>query len=131
MDDGKTVLDLEDDAAHANLGDNWRMPTVAEWQELIDNCIWEWTILENGVKGMKVTSNNGNSIFLPAAGYIYCGSRYSGNYSGDYWTSSLSVNHENDFAAEMTFGPYSQQAPRIYDWSGRQIGRSIRPVYVE
>ena len=35
---GKTVLDPEDDAAHVNWGGSWRMPTKAEWQELLDNC---------------------------------------------------------------------------------------------
>lgn len=56
------------DAARANWGAPWRMPTAEEIDELVDKCIWEWTTLD-GVAGCKVTSPvNGNSIFLPAAG---------------------------------------------------------------
>ena len=40
---GKTVLDPEDDAAHVNWGGSWRMPTQAEWWELINCCTWTWT----------------------------------------------------------------------------------------
>ena len=56
-----------DDAAHANMGGSWRMPTVDEFDELVnpDNCKWEWTT-KNGVNGYKVTSKKtGNAIFLP------------------------------------------------------------------
>ena len=66
--DNKTVLDLADDAARANRGGAWRMPTNEEWQELIDNCTWTWTTL-NDINGFEVKGSNGNAIFLPAAGY--------------------------------------------------------------
>lgn len=49
-------------------GDLWRMPTLKEMEELINKCMWTWTTL-NGVNGYKVVGLNGNSIFLPAAGY--------------------------------------------------------------
>lgn len=70
--DSKTVLDPEDDMAHANWGGDWRTPTAAEWTELMDseNCTWTWTS-RNDVYGYEVTSKKpgftGNSIFLPAA----------------------------------------------------------------
>jgi hypothetical protein len=67
--DNKTTLDLSDDAACANWGGSWRMPTRAEQDELRNNCTWTWTT-QNGVNGYKVTGTNGNSIFLPAAGYL-------------------------------------------------------------
>ncbi|HCZ23158.1 MAG TPA: hypothetical protein DHU72_07230 [Rikenellaceae bacterium] len=67
------TLDLEDDAANANWGGNWRMPTAGECQELIDNCTWNSTIV-NGIKGFLVTSNvsgyTNKSIFLPFTGYM-------------------------------------------------------------
>lgn len=44
--DGKTVLDLEDDVANVKLGDGWRMPTIEEFQELFNNCAWEWTSMK-------------------------------------------------------------------------------------
>jgi len=68
--DTLTILEPEDDAARAVLGSSARMPTRADWQELLDNCTDEWTTI-NGTVGRKFTSNvNGNSIFLPAAGFI-------------------------------------------------------------
>ncbi|MGM9818180.1 MAG: hypothetical protein ACI30B_04270, partial [Paludibacteraceae bacterium] len=56
--DGKTVLDLEDDAAAVKLGGKWRMPTDAEWTELRENCEWTLTSDYNGtgVAGRIVTS---------------------------------------------------------------------------
>ena len=66
----KTTLAIIDDVANKKLGSEWRIPTRAEFGELISMCKWEWTEL-NGVKGYMVTSRiNGNSIFLPAIGTI-------------------------------------------------------------
>ena len=86
---GKTVLDLEDDAAHVNWGGSWRMPTYAEWQELCDNCTWTWTT-QNGINGFKVTSKKAGYtdkfIFLPAAGERNdSGLGGVGSYGG-YWS---------------------------------------------
>ena len=72
----------EGNTAAENWGGEWRLPTNEEWQLLIDKCTWEW---DDSKEGMIVTSTNGNSIFLPAAGI-------SGNTVpglGDYWSSSL------------------------------------------
>ena len=66
--DNKTVLVAADDAATAKLGSPWRMPTIDEFQELIDKCTWTWTT-QDGVNGCQVDGPNGNAIFLPAAGY--------------------------------------------------------------
>ena len=81
--DNKTTLDLEDDAAYVNMGSEWRMPTITEQQELIDNCTWTWTT-QNGVNGYKVTGNNGNSIFLPAAGFRSGTDLDLAGYDGEY-----------------------------------------------
>lgn len=87
--DNKTILDPEDDAAHVNWGGNWRMPTVAEWQELLDYCTWTWTT-QNGINGYRVESKtNGNSIFLPAAGYRYATDLRDVGSNGYCWSSSL------------------------------------------
>ena len=88
--DNKTTLDLEDDAARANMGGDWRMPTEAEFQELLDNTDNEWIEDFNGsgVNGRKFTSKtNGNSIFIPASGHRIDNSVYDGSY-GDVWSSS-------------------------------------------
>ena len=87
--DNKTQLELSDDAARANWGGSWRMPTRAEQGELRENCTWTWTT-QNGVNGYKVTSKkNGNSIFLPAAGYRDVSSLSNAGSLGNYWSSSL------------------------------------------
>ena len=67
--DNKITLDPEDDAASVNWGGAWCMPTRAEQDELRNKCSWTWTS-QNGVNGYKVKGPNGNTIFLPAAGYI-------------------------------------------------------------
>ena len=84
-------LTLEQDAAHVNLGGNWRMPTKDEWQELIDNCNVVWTKNYNrtGVAGRVFTSKiNGNSVFFPAAGYCYYSSVDYVGSDGLYWSAS-------------------------------------------
>ncbi len=121
--DNKTQLDLSDDAAHVNWGGSWRMPTHDELRELIENCSWTWTT-QNGVKGYKVTSKtNGNSIFLPAAGYRFGSSLYNAGSYGYYWSSSLSTDDPSDAG-------YVRFSSSIVDWgsSRRYCGPSVRPV---
>ena len=121
--DNKTQLELSDDAARANWGGSWRMPTTEEQQELINNCTWTWTT-QNGVNGYKVTSKkNGNSIFLPAAGYRDGSSLYYAGCYGYYWSSSLNTYYPID-AYYLYF--YSG----IVDWYyiSRYYGFSVRPV---
>lgn len=123
---GKTMLDLEDDAARANWGGKWRMPTDAEWTELRENCTWTWTT-KNGVNGYEVKSKtNGNSIFLPAAGYrSYDGLLSAGSY-GSYWSSSLFTDYPSS-AWYVYFS--SDDVYRNYYY--RYYGQSVRPVYVD
>ncbi|MGN0187212.1 MAG: hypothetical protein ACI392_05635 [Paludibacteraceae bacterium] len=121
--DNKTVLELADDAARANWGGAWRMPTDAEWTELRENCEWTWTT-RNGVNGREVTSRiNGNSIFLPAAGYRDNDVSYDAGSYGYYWSSSLDTD-DPDGAWDVYF--YSDYADR--DYGGRYYGQSVRPV---
>ena len=120
--DNKTVLDKEDDAASVYWGGGWRMPTKEEQDELRNNCSWEW-INQHGVNGYTVTGPNGNSIFLPAAGYRDGSSlNYVGSY-GDYWSSSLNTNGPND-AYHLYFDSVD------VDWSNdyRYYGFTVRPV---
>ena len=125
---GKTVLDLEDDAAHVNWGGSWRMPTKAEWQELEDNCTWTWTT-QNGINGYKVTSNKAGYtdkfIFLPAAGYRNGGGLNYVGSDGNYWWSSLGEG-SSGFALYLFFysdGHYLGD----YRRSGGQSVRSVLP----
>ena len=90
-----TDLTLEQDTAHVNMGGNWRMPTQADCQELLDNCDSMWTDNYNGtgMSGYVFTSKtNGNSVFFPAAG------SYSDSFNGDigswcrYWSTSWNTS---------------------------------------
>ncbi|MBR4849135.1 MAG: toll/interleukin-1 receptor domain-containing protein [Bacteroidaceae bacterium] len=120
--DNKTVLDPEDDVAHVKWGGSWRMPTRAEQDELRNECTWSLTV-QNGVNGYRVTGPNGNSIFLPAAGFRYSTSVLSEGSSGFYWLSSLD-----------SYGSYCAYDLRFHDdnndWmsSFRCYGQSVRPV---
>ena len=121
--DNKTTLELSDDAARANWGGSWRMPTDAEITELREQCTWRWTC-QNGVNGYEVTSKkNGKSIFLPAAGYLlddaldYAGSR------GSYYSTSLNTDEPND-----AYGLYIDSGS-VYRYSHhRWHGLPVRPV---
>ena len=123
--DNKTVLDPEDDVAHVQWGGNWRMPTVAEFQELDNHCNKVWATI-NGVNGIKFTSKkNDNSIFLPAAGYRGIDDLYSVGSDGYYWSSSLLTDCPYD-AYYMNFDSGSVYADYYYF---RYDGLSVRPVY--
>ena len=122
--DDNTVLDPEDDAAHVNWGGKWRMPTYDEWDELLQRCTWEWTT-QNGVKGRLVTGPNGNSIFLPAAGYRNNDSLEYADYYGYYWSSSLNLEY-NDYYAHYIFFFFASSY--WDDSSYRVYGHSVRAV---
>ncbi len=94
--DNKITLETADDAAAKNWGGAWRIPTQDEWQELIDNCYWEWTDDYNGkgVAGNIVTSkSNGNSIFFPITGYYNENELRYIDDGGFYWSSSLNTEY--------------------------------------
>ena len=120
--DNKTVLDPEDDAATANWGGVWRMPTKAEQDELRNNCTWTWTA-QNGVNGYEVKGPNGNSIFLPATGYMMVGTLLNAGSNGNYWSSSL-YSDNPDYAYSMYFASGSDEVKFL----SRYFGMSVRPV---
>ena len=113
--DGKTVLDPEDDAAHVNMGGNWRMPTFEEGKELCLNTdvylvptegeeiqgtpqekdgsvIINWASQTEGtLKGVKFYKKGDKQtyMFVPASGGAEDGSFVGVGYSGLLWVSSL------------------------------------------
>ena len=131
---GKNIDDISGnssyDAACANWGSPWRMPTKQEIEELLYDCAWFLSI-----GGMKVVGPNGDSIFLPTAGYYDGASYYPSPYSdwvnsqtfgGYYWSSQpcgtsgaycLSINQDR-------FDDYDYEYTSDY----RYYGFTIRPV---
>ena len=120
--DELTTLETADDAASQIWGGNWRMPTIDEWRELIDNCTWTWTT-KNSVNGYEVKATNGNSIFLPAAGYRDGDELNGAGSYGSYWSSSLRADYPN-YAQYVSFGSDYHDT----DDSCRYYGHSVRPV---
>ena len=109
------------DAATANWGNSWRMPTKAEMEELRDNCTWTW-ITQGNVNGMKVTGPNGNSIFLPAAGIIEGTSYYDIGEFPCYW-GSTPYEGNNDYAYVLCY-----ENNCYVDRCSRDAGFPVRPV---
>ena len=116
-------LTAQYDAARANWGGDWRMPTYEELNELIAQCTWTWTT-QNGVNGYNVEGPNGNSIFLPAAGYRYGSSLYDAGSYGFYWSSAPYGGGSID-AYGLRFGSSSRYMSSGFS---RYYGRSVRPV---
>ena len=126
--DNKYVLDLEDDAAHINWGGKWRMPTRKECAELEEICTWQWKQY-NGVKGYLVTGPNGNSIFLPAAGFKKEKEILEVGIRGFYLSNTL-MKAKTDY---HTYSPYVLIATwgteSKYWWvRSRYYGIPVRPV---
>ena len=125
--DNKTILDPKDDAAAANWGGSWRMPTKAEQDELRSECTWTWTTL-NGVYGRKVTSNKSGYtnkwIFFPAAGYRNGTSLGNAGSYGYYWSSSLYT----DSPSSAYYVYFRSDGVNWSSYYGRCYGQSVRPV---
>lgn len=118
----KGDLDAAHDASTVNLGAPWRMPTDEEFQELYDNCDWEWTT-ENGYYGMRFTSKvNGESIFFAASGYGY-GSSWNGRGSyGYYWSASFNSSRSARNLYFNSGGVYPQNnLSRFYGFAVRAV----------
>ncbi len=120
--DNPTTLLSEDDAATANWGNGWRMPTKEEWQELYDNTTVTWT-QQGGVNGRLFTASNGNSLFLPAAGYRYYSNLGYAGSSDYYWSSSLKSDDPREaWYADFYSGGYGMGGEYRY------CGQSVRAV---
>lgn len=117
-----TTLESSDDAATANWGNGWRMPTKAEFEELKNNTTVTWTT-QNGVNGRLFTAANGKSLFLPAAGYRDQYGLNSTGTSGDYWSSSL----HTDEPCRAWFISFTSSSC-IVSGLNRNYGQSVRPV---
>ncbi len=121
----ENICGTEYDIARAQWGDGWRLPSQAEFQELVDNCTWEWTEM-NGVTGRRATATNGNSIFFPAAA-SRDGETVSNQVGqrGCYWSGTLYPGNDARYAYYFYFYEGNQQPTRN---NRRYMGYSVRPV---
>lgn len=122
--DNKTELDLEDDAAYVNWGTEWHMPSLEQFSELINSSYTttEW-MTQNGVIGLKITSKtNGNSIFLPAAGFREF-KLFDAGLCCSYWSRTLYTSSPIN-ACDLYYNSSDVSMGSSY----RLYGRSVRPV---
>ena len=123
--DDKTELDPEDDAAYVNWGTEWRMPSIDQIQELVNECDWQWTT-RNGVNGRLATSkHNGASLFLPTAGYRWYDELSHASW-GHYWSRTLYVD-----GSDVAYSLYFNSGILRADYDSRDNGQSVRAVTKE
>ena len=126
--DGRKKLAPGDDAATANWGNGWRMPTKKEMEELIACCTWEWTTV-NGVYGAKVYSKadglEDQYIFLPASGCMDGNEPLDRGDNVQFWTSN--PNGVSAYHCKMFKVDDPEDIP-LNMFSNRCLGMTIRPV---
>lgn len=148
--DGKTVIELDDDAARANLGVGYRIPTQEDWKELLDDCIWEPVTITlpekmdpsqtKTIARWKVTGPSGNYIILPMTGGVVCDGRYDSTDKNTYYTTAnlypaekLSDDLKYQKAVALTWPFFAEPDGKVKKpWLGstyRQFAIVIRPVF--
>ncbi|MBQ3324718.1 MAG: hypothetical protein IJG81_07740 [Muribaculaceae bacterium] len=126
--DNKSELDPADDAATANWGSGWRMPSIKQMEELYENCTSEWTAI-NGVNGRLFKSKkNGASLFLPAAGGRWVDELDDLGADGGYWLRKLNSGYPSN-AYYLGFCSDYYEFWDLDGWS-RYGGLSVRAVRV-
>ena len=125
--EGCPAYSISNDAAYNNWGGRWRLPTASEAEELANNCTWTWTSI-NGMNGYQVVGKNGNSIFIPAAGYMY-ESSYNVTYYGEngfYWTST--VKNAGSTWYRLLFYKDSGVMESCNTWGNPEYGSYAHPI---
>ena len=121
QDIGSDISGTAYDVARQAWGGAWRMPTHDEMHELASLCTWTFETL-NGVNGYRITAANGNSIFLPSAGYRTGDRLLEQGTGGFYWSGTLSPSMRSS-AYNLNFRGYDGE------WlASRAYGFSVRPV---
>ncbi len=122
--DNLTTLEATDDAATHKWGNEWRTPSLTDWEELRTRCTWRWETNYNNsnVKGYTVTAPNGNAIFLPVTGLGYDNQTLQTG-EGFYWSRSLSPTPNKAFSMQ-----FSATDTTLTDDLYRYYGLAVRPV---
>ena len=105
-----------------NWGSKWRVPTISEFEELLNKCEWIWYTID-GNEGFMVKGQNGNSIFLPASGYFNGMVLNASGERGCYWSSE---SNEEDL--QRAYGIYFHSSKVSIGSDIRSFGLNIRPV---
>lgn len=126
--DNKSELDLEDDAAHANWGNQWRMPNKVQIEELAYKCHWRKESL-NGVEGFRVVGPNENSIFLPATGHYNESEKLYETKQAYYWSRFNGREVSYYPVLGVVLHSYSGD-PEDSDWDifNRSLGITVRAI---
>lgn len=119
---GSDIAGTQYDVARVRMGAPWRMPSVGQMEELINNCSRQWTQL-NGVNGILVTGPSGVQIFLPAAGDRWDDKLYYAGGLGDYWSSSLAPNRDDNACYLYVYSGYW-----YWNYGSFSVGQSVRAV---
>lgn len=128
---GMNISNTDYDTAKMIWGIGWQMPSSEQIEELIKNCSFEIMIV-NDIKGGKFTGPNGNSIFLPAAGYYSESEIFDKGKTGYYWTSSMYTDYDKSNAysikIEIDCNDYQPEPPQT-SYESRCCGLPVRPVW--
>lgn len=120
---GSDISGTQYDAATHVMGKDWRMPTKAEYEELISKCEWKFVTYRK-VRGWKVTGPSGNSIFLPATGYVLNDWNEDVSINGFYWSSNVTDNLREVYTLFTSMNDYTMYS----NYMNRFEGRTIRAV---
>ena len=122
------ISDVNDDAAHVNMGGKWRMPTYYQLEELLNNTSHKIETL-NDVKGMMFTSKiNNNQLFIPFAGYWYNGIYYNAKSCTDIWSSQVHALYvDNAYSLYCNSNDYTH-VTHVYG-NGFSSAFSVRGVF--
>jgi uncharacterized protein (TIGR02145 family) len=123
--DNKSTLEASDDVATKICGEGWRIPTQAEWEELLTKCTWKWVTNYDSsqVNGYTIIGTNGDSIFLPVTGFCYADKMQQTN-GGFYWSSSLHTTPSDAYYVQ-----FSSNSIAVSN-NFRFYGQAVRPVEV-
>ena len=119
---GSDIASTQYDVAHVKWGDSWCMPSLTQFNELLNNCTNTWTT-KNGVNGRQFSGQNGGTIFLPATGFKWGDQLLESGNKGSYWSATQSQS-------DLHFANFLTYVEDGIGWigGGRRCGFAVRPV---
>ena len=116
-----TEIDDAHDAAKVLWGEEWRMPNITDFAELIDFCDYHLEEIDGILCGVYSSKVNNNKLIIPAAGYVNGGSLHSRGSIGYYWSRSF-------YSSSYAWLLYFYSSGRSVYPNYRYYGFSVRPV---